>query len=103
MSRKRWDIIKKIGKFLRNRTLKRFMDVSGSLLTCATAGLAIREYLKPSAQIKENQVYSLEEASKLLKLHPSETAFLIDSGELPGKKIGTTYRILGKNLLNYLT
>lgn len=50
-------------------------------------------------EIKPNEVYTTEEAQKLLKISLSTTMRLIKKGIIRTAKIGKQYRILGKELL----
>lgn len=50
-------------------------------------------------EIKENEVYTHEEAQALLKLSASTTTRMIKKGLIRAAKVGRQYRILGKELL----
>lgn len=54
-------------------------------------------------EIKANEVYTTQEAQKLLKVSPSTTMRLIKKGIIRTAKIGKQYRILGKELLRLLS
>jgi len=54
-------------------------------------------------EIKENEVYTTEEAQKLLKVSPSTTMRLIKKGIIRTAKVGKQYRIMGKELLRILS
>lgn len=54
-------------------------------------------------EIKPNEVYTTEEAQKLLKISPSTTMRLIKKGIIRTAKIGKQYRIMGKELLRLLS
>ncbi|MFH1645317.1 MAG: helix-turn-helix domain-containing protein [Candidatus Omnitrophota bacterium] len=54
-------------------------------------------------EIKANEVYTTEEAHKLLKVSPSTTMRLIKKGIIRTAKVGKQYRILGKELLRLLS
>ena len=54
-------------------------------------------------EIKSNEVYTTEEAQKLLKISPSTTMRLIKKGIIRTAKVGKQYRILGKELLRILS
>lgn len=54
-------------------------------------------------EIKANEVYTTEEAQKLLKVSPSTTMRLIKSGIIRTAKVGKQYRILGKELLRVVS
>jgi excisionase family DNA binding protein len=54
-------------------------------------------------EIKPNEVYTTEEAQKLLKISPSTTMRLIKKGIIRTAKIGKQYRILGKELLRLVS
>lgn len=50
-------------------------------------------------EINENEVYTTEEAQKLLKVSPSTMMRFIKSGVIQAAKLGKQYRIMGKELL----
>jgi excisionase family DNA binding protein len=54
-------------------------------------------------QINPNEVYTTEEAQKLLKISPSTTMRLIKKGIIRTAKVGKQYRIMGKELLRVLS
>ena len=54
-------------------------------------------------EIKENEVYTLQETQKLLKVSPSTSIRLIKKGIIRAAKVGKQYRILGKELLRLLS
>lgn len=54
-------------------------------------------------EIKPNEVYTTEEAQKLLKISPSTTMRLIKKGIIRAAKVGKQYRILGKELLRLVS
>jgi excisionase family DNA binding protein len=54
-------------------------------------------------EIKENEVYTAQEAQQLLKVSPSTTMRLIKKGIIRTAKIGKQYRIMGKELLRLLS
>ena len=54
-------------------------------------------------EIKENEVYTHEEATALLKLSSSTTTRMIKKGLIRAAKVGKQYRILGKELLRILS
>ncbi len=54
-------------------------------------------------QINPNEVYTTEEAQKLLKISPSTTMRLIKKGIIRTAKVGKQYRILGKELLRLVS
>lgn len=54
-------------------------------------------------EIKPNEVYTTEEAQKLLKISPSTTMRLIKKGMIRTAKVGKQYRIMGKELLRLLS
>jgi len=54
-------------------------------------------------EIKPNEVYTTEEAQKLLKISPSTTMRLIKKGIIQTAKVGKQYRIMGKELLRLLS
>lgn len=53
--------------------------------------------------LNENEVYTVEEVQKILKISPSTTTRLIKQGLIRAAKIGKQYRILGKELLRLLS
>ena len=54
-------------------------------------------------EIKENEVYTTQEAQQLLKVSPSTTMRLIKKGIIRTAKVGKQYRILGKELLRLVS
>ena len=54
------------------------------------------------SEIKENSVYTREEAEELLKISRSTMMRLIKKGVIRAAKIGGQYRILGSELLRVL-
>ena len=50
-------------------------------------------------EINENEVYTTEEAQKLLKVSSSTMMRLIKKGIIQAAKVGKQYRIMGKELL----
>jgi excisionase family DNA binding protein len=54
-------------------------------------------------EIKENEVYTTQEAQQLLKISPSTTMRLIKKGIINTAKVGKQYRIMGKELLRLLS
>ena len=54
-------------------------------------------------EIKPNEVYTAQEAQKLLKVSPSTTMRLIKKGIIRTAKVGKQYRIMGKELLRVLS
>ena len=54
-------------------------------------------------EINVNEVYTTQEAQKLLKVSPSTTMRLIKSGIIRTAKVGKQYRILGKELLRIVS
>jgi len=56
-----------------------------------------------SDEIKENAVYTTEEARDLLKISESTIKRLLKRGILRANKVGGQYRILGKELLRLIS
>ena len=54
------------------------------------------------SQIQPLTVYNLEEASNLLDINRKTTYRLIKQGELPAKKVGKGYKLLGEHLVNFM-
>ncbi len=54
-------------------------------------------------EIRENEVYTPEEAQKILKISSSTMMRLIKGGLIHAAKIGKQYRILGKEILRALS
>lgn len=50
-------------------------------------------------QINQNEIYTIEETQKLLKVSRSTTLRLIKKGLIRTAKVGRQYRILGKEIL----
>jgi excisionase family DNA binding protein len=53
--------------------------------------------------IKENAVYTTQEAQELLKISPSTMSRLIKRGLIRAARVGKQYRIMGKELLRILS
>ena len=54
-------------------------------------------------EIKANEVYTTQEAQKLLKVSPSTTMRLIKKGIIRTARVGKQYRILGKELIRLVS
>ena len=54
-------------------------------------------------EIKQNEVYTVEEAQNLLKISRSTMMRLIKKGAIRAAKVGKQYRILGRELLHMLS
>ena len=54
-------------------------------------------------EIRSNEVYTTQEAQKLLKVSQSTTMRLIKKGIIRTAKVGKQYRILGKELLRVVS
>lgn len=54
-------------------------------------------------EINENEVYTLKETQKLLKVSPSTSLRLVKKGIIRAAKVGKQYRILGKELLRLVS
>lgn len=54
-------------------------------------------------EINPNEVYTTEEAQRILKVSPSTTMRLIKKGIIRTAKVGKQYRILGKELLRVVS
>ena len=54
-------------------------------------------------EVHENEVYTLEETQKILKVSPSTMMRLIKKGLIGTAKVGKQYRILGKEILRMLS
>ncbi len=54
-------------------------------------------------EIKENEVYTPQEAQALLKLSASTVSRMIKRGFIRTAKVGKQYRILGKELLRVVS
>jgi len=54
-------------------------------------------------ELNENEVYTPEEVTKILKISPSTTLRLIKRGLIQAAKVGKQYRILGKDVLRMLS
>ncbi len=55
------------------------------------------------SEIKPNEVYTTQEAEKLLKISNSTMKRMLKNGLLRANKIGKQYRILGHELLRMLS
>ncbi len=54
-------------------------------------------------EIKENAVYTTQEAQNLLKISDSTIKRLLKKGILKANKVGGQYRILGKEILRVIS
>ena len=54
-------------------------------------------------EIREHEVYTTQEAQRLLKVSPSTTMRLIKKGIIRAAKVGKQYRILGKELIRLVS
>ncbi len=54
-------------------------------------------------EINPHEVYTTEEAQRILKISPSTTMRLIKKGMIRTAKVGKQYRILGKELLRVVS
>lgn len=54
-------------------------------------------------EIKENEVYTLQETQKLLKVSSSTVLRLVKKGIVRSAKVGKQYRILGKEILRLVS
>ena len=54
-------------------------------------------------EIKENEVYTHEETTVILKVSPSTVTRMIKKGLIRSAKVGKQYRIMGKELLRVLS
>jgi len=54
-------------------------------------------------EIKENEVYTPQEAQQLLKVSSSTVTRMIKKGLIRTAKVGKQYRIMGKELLRILS
>lgn len=54
-------------------------------------------------EIKENEVYTVEEIQAILKFSSSTVTRLIKKGVIRAAKVGKQYRIMGKELLRVLS
>ena len=54
-------------------------------------------------EIRPNEVYTTQEAQRLLKVSPSTTMRLIKKGIIRTARVGKQYRIMGKELLRVLS
>ncbi len=56
-----------------------------------------------SEEIKENAVYTTEEARNLLKISESTIKRMLKKGLIRANKVGGQYRILGKEILRIIS
>lgn len=96
-------IIKLIKKLLYNKPLKNFLSLAGSALACAVTAASLKDQINGIRQIRENEVYSTEQAARLIKIEEQEIHKLLDTGSIPCKTIGGKTRILGKHIIGYLS
>jgi hypothetical protein len=93
----------RIKKILSVKKLKNALGITGSIMSLGTMALIAKEHLQLNLQIRENQVYTLEQAALVLRITPADMKELVDREEIPYKIIGSQYRFLGKNLINFLS
>jgi len=62
-----------------------------------------RETQLTSLEIQENQVYTHEEAQRLLKVSSSTITRMIKKGLIRVARVGRQYRIMGKELLRIMS
>ncbi|MDP3900363.1 MAG: helix-turn-helix domain-containing protein [bacterium] len=60
------------------------------------------KYIHMHEEIKENAVYTTEEARNLLKISESTIKRLLKRGLLRANKVGGQYRIMGKEILRLI-
>ena len=96
------NLIQIIKKLLKNKTVRRFLSLTGSALACATTGIALKEQIGNQKSIKEYEVYTMEETAHLLKIREDELLEILENGEIQYRNFGSRQRVLGKNLLDYL-
>lgn len=53
--------------------------------------------------LNENEVYTKDEAQRILKVSPSTMARMLKKGLIRAAKVGKQYRIMGKELLRVLS
>ncbi len=54
-------------------------------------------------EVNENEIYTPEEAKKILKISSSTMSRLLKSGLIRAAKVGKQYRILGKEILRMVS
>lgn len=59
--------------------------------------------INTTEEIKQNAVYTTEEAQKLLKISNSTIKRMLKKGLIRANKVGGQYRILGKELLRLVS
>jgi excisionase family DNA binding protein len=52
--------------------------------------------------IEELEVMTVDEAAELLRIEPDQLAKLVESGDVPGRKLGDEWRFTRTALLNWL-
>ena len=52
--------------------------------------------------MQENEVYTIHEVATLLKVSVYTVTRRLKSGEIPGRKIGKTWRVMGSDLIKYM-
>ena len=61
------------------------------------------KFIESNQEIRENAVYTTQEAQGLLKISNSTIKRLLKKGMLRANKVGGQYRILGKELLRMVS
>jgi excisionase family DNA binding protein len=56
----------------------------------------------PENTREENEILTVSQVSKLLKLHPRTIYKLVRNGMIPGRRVGKKWRFLREEIMNFL-
>jgi excisionase family DNA binding protein len=56
----------------------------------------------PENTSEENEILTVSQVSKLLKLHPRTIYKLVRNGIIPGRRVGKKWRFLRAEIMNFL-
>lgn len=54
-------------------------------------------------EVRENEIYTVDEAKQILKISQSTFGRLVKKGTLRAAKVGGQYRVLGREILNLVS
>ncbi|WP_139134985.1 magnetosome protein MamR [Magnetovibrio blakemorei] len=67
------------------------------------AGVVLMGTFPLKKKLEPNTIYSTADIAKFLKVERLEVVRLIRCGEINARLVGNNYRIIGQNVLNYLS
>ncbi len=71
-------------------------------LSVVLMGKQLVDFINGSIKVSPNQIYSVKETAKLLKIDKNEVLKLIRSKKLKARLVGKGFRISGKNLVDFI-